>query len=73
MSGRSNVRLEHLRDMQLLYQQTPILDRKFVLVRPYGGEVMSPQPFDGERQVTYLFRVPPVAPERGGRRPVGGD
>jgi hypothetical protein len=24
--------------MQLLYQQTPLLDRKFVLVRPYGGE-----------------------------------
>lgn len=32
------MRLEHLCDMDLIYQQTELLDDKFVLVRPYGGQ-----------------------------------
>ena len=32
------MRLEHLCDMELVYQQTTLLDDKFVLVQPYGGQ-----------------------------------
>lgn len=32
------MRLEHLCDLELVYQQTELLDDKFVLVRPYGGQ-----------------------------------
>ena len=32
------MRLEHLCDVELVYRQTELLDQRFVLVRPYGGE-----------------------------------
>lgn len=32
------MRLEHLCDLELVYQHTDLLDGKFVLVQPYGGE-----------------------------------
>ena len=33
-----SMRLEHVCDMELAYQETPILGQMFVMVRPYGGE-----------------------------------
>jgi hypothetical protein len=30
--------LEHLCDMELVYQEAPVLGQMFVMVRPYGGE-----------------------------------
>lgn len=32
------MRLEHLCDMELVFQDTPGLPAKFLLIRPYGGE-----------------------------------
>src|SRR5947209_17165836 len=32
------MRLEHLCDLELVYQQTELVDAKFVLVQPHGGE-----------------------------------
>jgi hypothetical protein len=32
------MRLEHICDMDLEYQEAPVLGLKFLLIRPYGGE-----------------------------------
>src|SRR5690349_598768 len=32
------MRLEHLCDMELAYREESLYQRKFVLIRPYGGE-----------------------------------
>lgn len=32
------MRLEHVCDMELVYQEAPGLGEKFLLIRPYGGE-----------------------------------